>query len=127
MEKVLFVACCVGVVLIGAAMLACAVALLCSKAKKASIWSMPRFRMAVFSVCAIVATLAAQKSTPRLVYRSTRNSAAAITQPIVGEVGTCGGGRHSCLDGFVKRYMCQRTLRRTLFRSQMACLPIADA
>ena len=91
MERFLLVACCVGVVLIGAAMLACAVALFYSKAKKATIWSMPRFRMAVFSAGAIVATFAAQKSAPKLVYRSTLNSAAAITQPIVGEAGTCTG------------------------------------
>ncbi len=73
-------------------MLVCAFAALTVKVKKASIWSMPKGRLAIFSLAAAMATLAAQKVRPNLVYRSTFDSAASVESPIVGNAGTCSGG-----------------------------------
>ena len=106
MEHLLMAAGGVSVLVLGVAFVFCAIALIATKAVGLSIKKMPWTRQFVLIASAIAATCAAQKGgipdqpddppvnppdnpSPKLVFWSTFDSLAAVTNPAVGAAGSC--------------------------------------
>ena len=91
-RSILLVLACVAISLFGAGGIVCVAMNAFAKAKKLSLWKMPRLRLAVLGVGAAAATVFGQKSvTGQLVYRCSFDSEAAVTNPAKGAPGTCNG------------------------------------
>ena len=91
MDKLMVAVSVIMLAFLGSFALACACALLWRKAARLSIWKMPRRWLVGFAAACAFATVAAQKTSARLVYRSTLDSESAVTTPVVGSAGTCNG------------------------------------
>ena len=106
MERILMQVCVVSVGVFGLLSVFCAAVWFWTKARSWSVLALPRVRLVVLAGGAIVATFAAQKGeipyypddppdnppdkpSHQLVYWSTLDSAEAITNPKVGQSGTC--------------------------------------